>query len=314
MRSPTIAAAAAAAPVDETPIVGDTIVLSESKGAAAHVLSSETSNVVRAWRVIIQGTVTATGRDITIVAHEIHFEEHAKLITSSEDGRPNNPPKILPTSHDATYPNGAVGGNATSAGNVQLIAHVITGTVWVVAKGGQGGRGQDGANGTDCSGPKPPQPPATTDHNATLAKGLPGCKGGDAGPAGSPGVSGAGGMLAILTVNKLPAIHKELDGGAKIEAANPGEPGKGGPGGMGQALVRFVYYAHKGINKRVRIFVRRGPDGDSPLGDVRKAVEGPKGADGTFSAKQISDDEVAKACTTELMSGEFVSAFLMKRC
>jgi len=138
----------------------DTVVLSDAGGVDTYKLLSSEPNVVRAWRILIRGTVTASSQKVTLIANEITFEKEGVLDTSGNTGSPSWEHGVKPTRQvatDALGTTGSDGGDGGNAGDIQILALSIVGIVTVNAVGGSGGRGQDGGEGgpgRDYNGPQ----------------------------------------------------------------------------------------------------------------------------------------------------------------
>ena len=225
------------------PIEADVVVLNDDlvSSLRAFALNRGAPNVIRAWRVEIQGIARSAGQDVTIVANQVVFASDGLIDTSGNDGveqwTPGNKPPP-PDQPGTTGTTGDSGDNGKDAGNITIFAGSIIGTVNVRAVGGAGRRGRDGGDGAKGA-TGTPGGDIQTYLSCTPPTGNKGFPGGQGGTAGLPGTSGRGGNLDVWIPpgSAAPTIVANLVGGAAPASANPGNPGGGGDGGPGGTCI-----------------------------------------------------------------------------
>jgi hypothetical protein len=307
-------------------IESDTVILSE-KGTNTYKLAPKEANVIRAWKIIIQGEVLAPGQDVTLVAHEIEFEGGSVLDTSGADGQGSKAGSkpTLSINPGQKGSDGADGTAGQDGGNVTIVCELLTGLIKIRTEGGRGGRGQDGGDGArGADAPIPPDIHFQGLSVPVLAPGTPGSPGGKGGKAGSHGRNAKGGQINIITGNHIDTANLALDtsGGSDLEVAVPGEPGGGGQGAPGPKYIAHyvvlnedegggMYHPPPGTGwipdetfpseymRWHRIFPGT-PKGPSPKGPPADPTPEPQaGSDGLISTESLTDPALAKNCSVQ---------------
>jgi len=228
----------------------DTITI--SPGLGQFELPTDSDTIITAFKVVIDGNNVAPGRNVTIVAHEVVFNDSAGIDTSAPANTDDLPAKPGTAARiGATGATGGTGGPTTNGGNVTILAVKIRGTVDIsatVGKAGKGGPGGDGAPGQ----------PAKYQMVQPFRVMQTGVDGGQGGQGGQGGTGGNGGNItirllqppAITTKSATSIFPAEIlqsllttlpgtqsrpvslklsnDGGEGGEGGDPGMPGSGG--------------------------------------------------------------------------------------
>lgn len=200
------------------------------------VIQSDKSTEVHAETVIVRGTVSSKGNDITIKCRSLHFEPNSIIDASGGVPAVSFEPGIRPET--ACYPgakgeDGREGSNGMSGGKVHILALSVSGKPVIVSNGGKGGRAMDGGNG--CKGDKGRNGDVVSryeeDYKGINIHGGEGLPGGDAGMPGYRSKGGDGGSIIVHTISPPPSIHMSVTKGEPSDPASPGNPGIGGDGG-----------------------------------------------------------------------------------
>lgn len=197
-------------------------------------IGSRKEVAVTTERLVFDAPIVANGAKIQIVSRELIGGANARIDVSGIDGvdAPATPKPKPALGQHTTNVDGANGGDAGSAGQVEILGQSLTGPLVIVARGGQGGDPQPGGNGADGT-------PGAHGRNPRNQLDGQGSAGGDGGPAGragragAPGASTAGGTIVIYLANGAEGITTDVSGGLGVPAASNGAAGRPGSKGNG---------------------------------------------------------------------------------
>lgn len=188
--------------------------------------------------LVFPAPLEAGNTEYTLVARRLEIRNRSRIVTNGyrlliradevfvDDGviLAFDPPRKAKDGASA----GQNGESGLSAGNIEIVAGLIRGTLNVDLRGMDGGDGADGAPGTPGArgAPGPPGISGVFDCRAGGGGGAPGGEGGRGGRGGDGGKGGNGGNV-VLNVKRIEGagVVPLLGGGVG------GRPGSGGPGG-----------------------------------------------------------------------------------
>jgi hypothetical protein len=181
--------------------------------------------VLQAYRIHVPAKVLALpGGSVTLIAHEIAFDDGAVLDVSGEAGQA----MVIANSGQtpgADGDTGIKGNKGQDGGSISIYASVITGSATLKANGGNGGPGQNGGNG------------ANGQDGNTECNGL---NGGASGVGGEGGDAGWPGSISVSVVDSSQAnLTPLLQPGDPGQPGVPGTPGRGGA--AGQVVTTYIY-------------------------------------------------------------------------
>lgn len=136
------------------PIEGNKITLPDPR------LDPSRTNIVRAYRILINGSVALHGQNLALYASEVSFQSGGMIDTSgaAPDRDFTTAPAIDRAAPGEKGKDGDAGSQGRNGGTIRIWAERISGAIILRTAGGAGGRGRDGGKGqTGRAGPDAPQ-------------------------------------------------------------------------------------------------------------------------------------------------------------